>query len=104
MTGIARHKLADAARRGAVDARISRRLGLRTPEVDPAGVGLDRVVTDELLAGLPAEQRRAVEARVLRDEPYEQIAVDEAVSEQAVRKRVSRALSALRSRFEEEQR
>jgi DNA-directed RNA polymerase specialized sigma24 family protein len=41
---------------------------------------------------------------VLRDEPYQQIAVDEAVSEPTVRKRVSRALSALRSRFEEEQR
>jgi RNA polymerase sigma factor (sigma-70 family) len=104
LAGIARHKLADAARRGAVDARISRRLGLRTPELDPVEVGLDRVVTDELLAGLPAEQRRAVEARVLRNESYDQIAVDEAVSEQAVRKRVSRALSALRSRFEEEQR
>jgi RNA polymerase sigma-70 factor (ECF subfamily) len=42
LAGIARHKLADAARRGAVDARISRRLGLRTPELDPVGLGLDR--------------------------------------------------------------
>ena len=104
LAGIAQHKLADAARRGAVEARICRRLSVRTPELDPAALGLDRVAAEELLAGLPAGQRQAVEARVVRDEPYQQIAVDEAVSEQAVRKRVSRALGALRSRFEEEQR
>jgi RNA polymerase sigma factor (sigma-70 family) len=102
LTGIAHNKLADASRRGAVEARMCRRLGVRVPELDPADIGLDRLVSGEMLAALPAEQRRAVEARVLHEEPYEQIARDEAASEQAVRKRVSRALSALRSRFQEE--
>lgn len=104
LAGIAHHKLADAARRGAVEARVCHRLGLRVPELDLVDVGLDHLASDELLAGLPAGQRRAVEARVLHDESYEQIAREESVSTEAVRKRVSRALSALRSRFPEGQR
>lgn len=103
LAGIAHHKLADVARRGVLEARMCRRLGIRPPEL-LVEVGFERVVSasSELLAVLPVEQRRAVEARVLRDESYAQIAREERVSEQAVRKRVSRALSALRSRFEEQ--
>jgi RNA polymerase sigma-70 factor (ECF subfamily) len=81
---------------------MCRRLSVRRPELDPVEIGLDRVTSGELLAGLPADQRRAVEARVLRDLPYEEIAREESVSAQVARKRVSRALSALRSRFQEE--
>ncbi len=55
-----------------------------------------------LLAGLPARQRRAVSARVLEDQSYREIADAERVSEQVIRKRVSRALRALRARIEEE--
>jgi RNA polymerase sigma factor (sigma-70 family) len=102
LTGIALHKVADASRRGAVHTQMCRRLSMRRPELDPVEIGLDRVTSGELLAGLPADQRRAVEARVLRDLPYEEIAREESVSAQVVRKRVSRALSALRSRFQEE--
>ena len=82
---------------------MCRRLGLRVPQFEAADVGLDRLAAAELLAVLPAGQRRAVQARVLDDKPYEQIAREQAASEQVVRKRVSRALSALRSRFEEQQ-
>ena len=100
LTGIAVNKAAEAARRGAVQARLCHRLGIdlsavvHAEEFDPKGA--------ELLAVLPADQRRAVQARVLEGKPYAQIAREEAVTEQAARKRVSRALRTLRSRLQEE--
>lgn len=100
LTGIATNKAAEAARRGAVEARLCQRLGIDRGVIADA-VELDRG-DSELLAVLPADQRRAVEARVLADKPYGQIAREEAVSEQAARKRVSRGLRALRSRLGEE--
>ena len=101
LRGIAAHKLADARRRGAVQARICERLQIRPPSLNAADVELDE--PDGLLAELPAAQRRAVRARVLLDAPYVQIAGDERVSEQVVRKRVSRALSTLRHRLQEDE-
>jgi RNA polymerase sigma factor (sigma-70 family) len=101
LAGIASHKLAEARRRGAVEARMCRRLSIQRPPLDP--LELDDRDAGELLAELPEEQRRAVEARVLHEKPYAQIAREELVSEQAVRKRVSRALRALRSRSQEQQ-
>jgi RNA polymerase sigma-70 factor (ECF subfamily) len=100
LSGIARHKIQDARRRGAAEARMCRRLGIRLPEQvanehQPAG-------GTEVLEVLPVDQRRAVAARVLEDKSYAQIAREESVSEQVVRKRVSRALSALRSHLQEE--
>lgn len=100
LIGIARNKLADAARRGAVEARICRRLGMRLPPIDMVEPDPDE--SDEMLCILPLDQRRAVEGRVLQDKSYRQMACEESVSEQVVRKRVSRALSALRSHFQEE--
>jgi RNA polymerase sigma-70 factor (ECF subfamily) len=100
LTGIARNKMADARRRGAVEARMCRRLGMRRPEREDLELGPEP--GGEQLIVLPALQRRALEARVLEDKSYRQIAREESVSEQAVRKRVSRALATLRSRLEEE--
>ncbi len=101
LAGIARHKLADARRRGALDVRLTRRLGLHPPALAvDAEVDLE---APELLEGLPLDQRRAVEDRVLADKPYVQVAREHAVSEPTVRKRVSRALSTLRARMEESQ-
>jgi RNA polymerase sigma-70 factor (ECF subfamily) len=48
------------------------------------------------LDGLPSEQREAVERRVLQEAAYAAIAEQVGCSEQVVRKRVSRGLSALR--------
>ncbi len=100
LAGIARHKLADARRRGALDVRLTRRLGIHTPAlaVDPE-LGFE---VPELLEGLPPDQRRAVEDRVLDDKPYVEVAREHAVSEPTVRKRVSRALGTLRARMEED--
>lgn len=100
LAGIARHKLADGRRRRKLEARMCRRLGIRLPTARTAEPQLDG--SAELLTVLPADQRRAVQARVLEDKPYAEIAREEDTSEQAVRKRVSRALAPLRSRIEEE--
>jgi RNA polymerase sigma-70 factor (ECF subfamily) len=52
------------------------------------------------LATLPDEQRLAIEARVLAEASYAEIAAALETSEQVVRKRVSRGLAALRARME----
>jgi RNA polymerase sigma-70 factor (ECF subfamily) len=105
LLGIALNKAAEARRRGAVEARMCRRLGIRRPvleEVSDVEVALE-LGGRELLASLPPDQRVAVEARVLHDKGYEQIALEQSVSPQVVRKRVSRGLGALRARLKEEE-
>lgn len=100
LAGIARHKIIDARRRGTAEAQMCRRLGIRLP-----AEGADDPEPDEgteVLAVLPADQRRVVTSRVLEDKSYAQIAQEESVSEQVARKRVSRALAALRSHLQEE--
>lgn len=101
LTGIAMNKLAQANRRGAVEARLCRRLGMHPPTLESSALDVDERAT-AMLQALPDQQRRAVRARVLQDKSYEVIAAQEAVSPQAVRKRVSRALNTLRSRLSEE--
>jgi RNA polymerase sigma factor (sigma-70 family) len=106
LTGIAANLLADAARRGAVEARMCRRLGIRRPvleEISEMSDVMREAGGQELLASLPPDQRAAVEARVLHDKGYDQIALEQSVSPQVVRKRVSRGLGALRSKLKEEE-
>jgi RNA polymerase sigma-70 factor (ECF subfamily) len=99
--GIARHKLARLAERGRVEAGARKRLGLDRPEIDDAE--LDRVASryamDELLAGLPDDQRLAVTERVVEERDYAEIAERTDASEAAVRQRVSRGLATLRRGF-----
>jgi RNA polymerase sigma-70 factor (ECF subfamily) len=106
---IAQSKLADLHRRGAVDARARRRLGM--PPVGAEDEGLERVeallgeprsqLLTEALAQLPDEQREAVLARVVEERSYGSIAADLQTTEQVVRKRVSRGLAVLRRRLKE---
>ncbi len=100
LLGIARHLLLDALRRGRVADDSRRRLGMERVLVDDAqleAIELDsESELERLLASLPAEQRRAVEGRVLNDEPYAAIALRIGCSEQVARKRVSRGLAVLR--------
>jgi len=106
--GIAHRQLGTLARRGAVEQRARRRMGmvrlelddeqLERIEADAVSEGPQARVLDEL-AELPADQRAAVEARVLHELDYAQIAIDAGASELVVRKRVSRGLSALRDRL-----
>jgi RNA polymerase sigma-70 factor (ECF subfamily) len=106
--GIAHRQLANLARRGAVETRARRRMGMARLELDDEQ--LERVEADALregpharvleeLAGLPADQRAAVEARVVHELDYAQIALATNASEVVVRKRVSRGLSTLRERL-----
>jgi RNA polymerase sigma factor (sigma-70 family) len=105
--GIARHLLARSRERGRVEARARRRAGMPRLELDDEAIERIDALTGqqeralELLSELPGEQRDAVEARVLEERDYAEIAAKLRCSEQVVRKRVSRGLASLRARLEE---
>jgi RNA polymerase sigma-70 factor (ECF subfamily) len=104
--GIARHVLARSNERRRVEARARRQLQMPALVLDDEAIERiealasadQRVLT--LLAELPGEQRSAIEARVLHERGYGEIAAALECSEQVVRKRVSRGLAALRARLE----
>lgn len=105
---IAHHTLADSLRRGRVEARARRALGIRDA-IAYTDEQLERIEErasqsrslQSLLDSLPAHQREAIQARVLDERPYGDIARDLKTSELVVRKRVSRGLAALREHLEE---
>jgi RNA polymerase sigma factor (sigma-70 family) len=110
--GIARHQLALWQRRGRVDERARRRMGMERLEPTPAA--LERLVATaerestavalrEALDELPAEQRTAVTARVVDGRGYDDIAAESGTSEPAARQRVSRALARLRAGLSKEE-
>jgi RNA polymerase sigma factor (sigma-70 family) len=105
LLGIAHNLLADAARRGRVADDSRRRLGMeRLVVADEQLEAIERENhgdLERLLGAIPDQQRRAVEERVLNDEPYAAIAMQIGCSEQVVRKRVSRGLAALRRSVKE---
>lgn len=106
--GIARHQLADTWERGRVEDQARRRLG-----IEPLALSdetLERIESLgsrggqealELLATLPADQRRAVQGRVLEEREYHELARTLDCSESVVRQRVSRGLRSLRERLEQ---
>jgi RNA polymerase sigma-70 factor (ECF subfamily) len=99
--GIVRHKLIGSHRRGRVEDQARRRLGMRPTEVSDASLAAIEVLTAdtpalELVRELPPPERFAVTARVIDDRPYADIARELALSEQVVRKRVSRGLAMVR--------
>jgi RNA polymerase sigma factor (sigma-70 family) len=101
--GIARHLLARSRERGRVENQARVRLGLPPLAIDDEliarieAAGEERAVS--LLAALPKEQRHALQARVLEEREYDEIAAELRCSESVVRKRVSRGLAALRTRL-----
>lgn len=107
LLGIARNKLLESRRRRRVEDSARRKL--RLEPVVLSDTDLDRVeelvsLDDEFLAlarGLPAPLRDALEARVLQERSYEEIAAELRCSQSVVRQRVSRALKSLRSQMEE---
>jgi RNA polymerase sigma-70 factor (ECF subfamily) len=102
----ARNLLIDSRRRGTVDDRARRRLAMRPVVLDDRD--LERVEeisaeTDlmrELALQLDPDQLQALQARVLDEREYAEIAAQLKCSESVVRKRVSRALGVLRSAME----
>ena len=100
LLGIAAHLFSDSTRRGRVADQSRRRLGMERICVEDDQLELvERQTTSDMqiaLDKLPDEQREAVERRVLEEDAYASIAAQVGCSEQVVRKRVSRGLSALR--------
>jgi RNA polymerase sigma factor (sigma-70 family) len=109
--GIAHHQLAQLARRGAVDRRARRKLGLpRTVLTDEQLERIDALESEQPLASLvaaglaelPLDQRAAVEGRIVHERGYRELARAQRVSETVIRQRVSRGLAALRARLQKE--
>ena len=102
---IARNVLIKSVRKGRVEEVARRRAGVRSIELQDdslarvAALDGERWVA-ELLERLPVDQREAIEARVLREQSYEEIANRLQTSSLVVRKRVSRGLATLRSEVE----
>lgn len=105
---IAHRTLTDSLKRGRVEARARRRLGIR----DSVFLGeedLERILALDCLDGevlalldaLPPDQREAIRARVIDERSYPDIACELQLSELVVRKRVSRGLSTLRRTLKE---
>jgi RNA polymerase sigma-70 factor (ECF subfamily) len=104
LQGIARNLARDYRRRGAIEAKACRRLGLERVTDDGAFVetaqrldaaaGYDAIAAR--MAALPTEQRAALELRVVEELGYEEIGARLAVDTVTVRTRVHRALKALR--------
>jgi RNA polymerase sigma factor (sigma-70 family) len=101
---IAHHKLADAQRRGCAEDRARRRQGIERIELTDDDIArIERLGQPDsvaaLVRGLPADQQEAIQAHVIEERPYGEIAVELGTSEAVVRKRVSRGLAALRKRL-----
>ena len=102
--GIARNVLAASTRRGRVEAAARRRLGLQALVLEPGELhAIDQLIAREgdarvreWLATLPPEQAEALQARVLDEREYADIAAELRCSEAVVRQRVSRGLRKLR--------
>ena len=107
--GIARNVVSGSFRAGRVAAAARARLGMREPLVlsDQDLERVEELASSDasvlaLLEDLPAAQRKALEARVLDELSYRDVARRLECSELVARKRVSRGLSTLRARLEEE--
>ena len=101
---IARRTLARYLRRGRVEQRALERLGIQLPSIheddvalieERAGLPGLRHSVGEQLARLSADQRRALELRIVHERSYAEVARDLGISEVAARARVSRGLRAL---------
>ena len=103
--GIARNVLGSSYREGQVEAAARRRLGMPKLLIDDhASETIARMAAEEepatiALAGLPEQQRRAIQAHVVQDRDYAEIAGELRCSEAVIRQRVSRGLRTLRARL-----
>jgi RNA polymerase sigma-70 factor (ECF subfamily) len=103
--GIARNVLGSSYRQGRVESSARERLGLpRLALDDHTSETIARLSEGEeqamvALACLPEQQRHAIDARVVHERDYEEIAVELECSEAVVRQRVSRGLRTLRARL-----
>jgi RNA polymerase sigma factor (sigma-70 family) len=105
-----RNLLRDWQRRGRVDERARRRIGVAgiesgEGELEDALTRLDmekrRDGIDDALTSLAPLQRDAVLGRVVDEKDYAMLAEDASESEQTMRRRVSRGLRFMRAQIEE---
>ena len=99
--GIAKNLVRHMYRKRAIERRARRRLQLPLPEEDATAV-IDRVAAAQQavsLDGLPEDQRRALELRVLDDLDYAEIGARLEITPEGARTRVFRALGALRTQI-----
>jgi RNA polymerase sigma-70 factor (ECF subfamily) len=101
---VARRQVSRYLRRARVERRAVERLGIRVPQMHEddiamieqrAGLSELRSMLGSELARLSGEQREALRLRVVEERPYEEVARELGISEQAARARVSRGLRAL---------
>jgi RNA polymerase sigma factor (sigma-70 family) len=101
---IARRQLAGYLRRGRIERRMVRRLGVELPVAheddvqlveERAGLLELRASLREELGRLSAEQRSALQLRIVEEQPYAEVARHLGITELAARARVSRGLRAL---------
>ncbi len=103
--GIARNLLMSSFRAGRVESSARARLGLPTLLLDDhAAETIFKLAVQEenavqlALAQLPPTQRDAVQAHVVEERDYQEIACELRCSEAVIRQRVSRGLRTLRAR------
>jgi RNA polymerase sigma factor (sigma-70 family) len=108
--GIAKHQLSRFHRRGAVDARARRKLGIPPRELSDEDYDrieelMDTAEVRGAVAGafeqLSPDQQEAVNLRVVEGRPYDEVASLTGATEQTARARVSRGLRRLGTLLEE---
>src|SRR3954471_14330340 len=109
--GIAKHQLSRFHRRGAVDARARKKLGLPPRQLSEEDYDrIEELMDTEDVRGavadafrsLSPDQQEAVNLRVVEGRPYEEVAAMTGATEQTARARVSRGLRRLGSMLEEQ--
>lgn len=104
--GIARNVLRGSYRRGRVESSARTRLGMPVLVLDDhaaetiAHLAAEHRGAAAALACLPPQQREAIQARVIEEREYEEIAEELRCSEAVVRQRVSRGLRMMHDRLE----
>lgn len=101
--GIARNTLGASRRRGRVEERARQRLRFQPITLEDSDLERTEAIAEqgagrvsELVESLPRDERDAVNARIVDERSYGEIAAELRCSELVVRKRVSRGLARLR--------
>lgn len=106
LLGIARNKLLHSLRRERAETSARERLAIGQLKYSEQSLAALQELQDgaalELLRDLPEDQRAAIEAHVIEELGYAELAAGTDVSPAAMRKRVSRGLVTLRQRLTRE--